>query len=275
MKNKFKLLLTGGVSAVLLLPFFAFTQSQEPKKTRHIKMMKIENGKKMEIDTVLTGDDVFVWNGDTLSPEKHIKKFSPSEFDKRHPEPMDRDFNKRRSPIRRGGALDDPRIMHGDSTEDIQIFMDEGDTVGQKIIIHKMRRNGDEKDHFIYLNSPDGGQFPPVPGVPPVPHIKRFRAMHSSKMINLNDPNVISFKKKDIGGGREKIEIIRKKTKESDNMDLNMEMNHLIDIPQPPIAPEMDIEIERGDRQNMIKEKTESETKKGKKAKANTPMENK
>lgn len=234
MKNKFQLLGTGCLTAILIIPFLAFTQKPEQKKTRHIRMMKIENGKKMEIDTILSGNDVFVWNGDTISPEKHIKGFSPSEFDKRHPDPMDNNPRKRRVHIIRDGALDDRHTMQGDSTEDIRIITDDGDTVGQKIIIHKRLKDGDERDHFIYLDERHNGHFPPVPGVPPVPHIRRFNGMNSSKMINLNDPNVISFKKKDISGGREKIEIIRKKTRETDNMDFTFDADPMIDVPQLP-----------------------------------------
>lgn len=244
MNNKFKLLATGSISAILLIPGFAFSQAQEAGKPRHIKMTKIENGKKMEIDTVLTGNDVFVWNGDTINPEKHIRKFSPSEFDKRHPERVRK------------------MIMHADSSEDVRIINEEGDTVGQKIIIHKRLGNGTEKDHFIYLNRPNGGHFPPVPGVPPVPHMKRFRGMNASKMINLNDPNVISFKKKDISGGREKIEIIRKKTTEPENMEIDMDIDDVMQVPGPPV-PSV-IHKEDQDMLNMEREQKTSKSEKKK-----------
>lgn len=240
MKNKFKLLVTGSLSVILLIPCLAFSQSPDQQKTRHIHMMKIENGKKMEIDTILSGNDVLVWNGDTINPEKHIKGFSPSEFDKRHPDPMDNNPMRKRVHVLRSRALHDSLTMQGDSTEDIRIITDDGDTVGQKIIIHKRLKDGDERDHFIYLDERHNGHFPPVPGVPPVPHIRRFKGMNSSKMINLNDPNVISFKKKDISGGREKIEIIRKKTKETDNMDFTLDMDPQMNVPQPPMPPALE-----------------------------------
>lgn len=249
MNNKFKLLATGSISAILLIPGFAFSQAQEAKKTRHIKMTKIENGKKMEIDTVLTGNDVFVWNGDTINPEKHIKGFSPSEFDKRHPEKVHR------------------VIMHADSGEDVRVINEEEDTLGQKIIIHKRMRNGDEKDHLIYLDGPDNGHFPPVPPVPLIPHIKRFKGMHSSKMINLNDPNVISFKKKDISGGREKIEIIRKKATDADNMNVDIDIDDALQVPVPPV-PSV---IHKEDQDMLNMEREQKTSKSDKKNKANAP----
>lgn len=244
MKNKFKLLMAGGLTATLLIPCLSFTQNPEQKKTRHIKMMKIENGKKMEIDTVLTGNDVFVWNGDTINPEKHIRKFSPSEFDKRHPEKVHK------------------MIMHADSGEDVRIITEEGDTVGERIIIHKRLRDGDEKDHFIYLHGGQGEHFPPVPGVPPVPHMKRFRAMRSSNSIDLNDPNVISFKKKDISGGREKIEIIRKKTNESDRQEIDMDIEDVLHAPVPPVPS-----VIHKEDQDMMQMEKEQKTSKGEKKK--------
>ena len=86
MKNT--LALPGMGLAVILLSTVAFAQkAPKPKgtnNTRHIKMKKIENGKTMELDTVLYSNDVFVWNGDTINQVKHIKKFSPSGFDKIH-----------------------------------------------------------------------------------------------------------------------------------------------------------------------------------------------
>ncbi|MGE5394442.1 MAG: hypothetical protein ACM3P1_06830 [Candidatus Saccharibacteria bacterium] len=241
MKNKFKLLVTGSLTAILLIPCMAYTQSQDQKKTRHIRMVKVENGKKMEIDTVLTGNDVFVWNGDTINPEKHIEKFSPSEFDKRHPERVHK------------------MIMQADSGEDVRIITEDGDTLGEKIIIHKKQRNGDENNHWMQLDGANDGHFPPMPPVPPM---HRFKVMHSSKMINLNDPNVISFKKKDISGGREKIEIIRKKTTEQDNQDFNIDIDDELQVPGPPAPPV--IHKQDKDMLNMEKGKNTSKGEKKK-----------
>lgn len=76
MKNTFALLGMGLAAFLLSSPAIA-QNTKETKETRHIKMTKIENGKKMELDTVLTGNDVFIWNGDTIGPAEHIKRFRP------------------------------------------------------------------------------------------------------------------------------------------------------------------------------------------------------
>lgn len=57
-------------------------KSPEKNKTeKHIKMMKVDgDGKKTEIDTVITGDAPFVWNGDTISGGKEFKWISRSDF---------------------------------------------------------------------------------------------------------------------------------------------------------------------------------------------------
>lgn len=110
-------------------------------------MTKIENGKKMELDTVLTGNDVFIWNGDTIGPAKHIKRFSPSGFDKMH---------------------------------NIDVKVD--------------RKDGKEKV-MIYKHFPPMPPEPPMPPMPPMRHFKMMKGTNSGRVIDLNDPNIISYKK--------------------------------------------------------------------------------
>lgn len=57
-------------------------KSPEKSKTeKHIKMMKVDDdGKKTEIDTVITGDAPFVWNGDTIGGSEEFKWISRSDF---------------------------------------------------------------------------------------------------------------------------------------------------------------------------------------------------
>lgn len=255
MKNNFAVWGIGGVAAAMLISSFTFTQNQDQKKTRHVKLTKVENGKTMHLDTMLSGDDVFIWNGDTINPEKHIREFSPSKFDKLHnTDKMDR---QKRVKIYKGGAGPDmdQLILHSDSGEDFQIFTEEGDSVGKKIRIHKRLRDGNAEDHLIFLDERAGRHIPGVPPVPPVPHIRQFRHQNSAKGINLNDPNVISYKKKDIGGGREKIEIIRKKTTETENFDFDFETNHLMPVPPvPPVPPVVDEELIQKEQKKVEKE---------------------
>lgn len=51
------------------------------KTEKHIKMLKVDDdGKKTEIDTVITGDAPFVWNGDTIGGGGEFKWISRSDF---------------------------------------------------------------------------------------------------------------------------------------------------------------------------------------------------
>lgn len=216
MKNKFvvgtlALLTAGGLSS------FSITQDKQeaqPKKTRHIKLVKMEDGRKMELDTVVSVNDVFVWNGDTISPGRHIKGFSPSEFDKMHnPEGWQDKRDKMRTLQRRMERLHQDNPMHMDSSRMVQIFTEEEqDSTGKKIIIHKRLKDGNMEDRIIHLKGHNGNHFPPVPPMPPMPPMRMFDQNNHKGMIDLNDPDIISFKKMKMSGDREKIEIIRKKS---------------------------------------------------------------
>lgn len=200
MKNTFALLGMGLATFLLSSPVIA-QNTKETKETRHVKMTKIENGKKMELDTVLTGNDIFIWNGDTIGPAVHIKKFSPSGFDKMH---------------------------------NIDVKVD--------------RRDGKEKV-MIYKHFPP---MPPMPPMPPVRHMKMMKGANSGRVIDLNDPNIISFKKKNLSGDREKIEIIRKKSEAPEHTNFEFEFNDELMAPEAPVHLR---EFEDNNRKMRITEK--------------------
>jgi len=241
---------------------------QEPKKTRHIKMMKMENGKKMELDTVLTNDDVFVWNGDTVNPIKHMRKVSPSGFDKM--EKFDvkvdhQDGNEKVMIIKhKDGKGGQPMIWHMESDDDMDILTEDNDSTGKRIVVRKMLRDGDENMVFHFKNG-DMKHFPPMPPVPPVPpmpHMRMMKMQHSGQIINLNDPNIISFKKKEMSGGREKIEIIRKKTDTPEDITFDYRLDH------ESMAPELMRELENeNQKMKIIEKKIDIDGKKGKEIK--------
>ncbi len=250
MKNKLLLFGTIGLTGVLLSSFMLVQkrdETQEPKKSRHIKMTKIENGKKMELDTVFTNDDVFVWNGDTVNPVKHIGKFSSSGLGKMHQVDVkvDRQDGKEKVMIikHRGGKSGEPMIWNMDSGDDMEFVTEEIDSAGKRIVVRKRMRDG-SADHLIFRN--DGSEMlvppppppPPVPPVPPFPHMKVMKMQHAGQTIDLNDPNIVSYKKKDVKGGMEKIEILRKKSENQENMMFNFNSDSEFRIPEPPDAPE-------------------------------------
>lgn len=242
MKNT---LLTIGLAgmATALLSSFAFTQksdqTQEPKKNRHVRIVKIENGKKMEIDTVFATDDVFVWNGDTINPVKHIRKFNPGNVDiVKHIGRKDKNGNVMF--LKHSGKAGEPMIWNMDTDENMEIVTEDNDSTGKKIVIHKMIKDGNG-NHLMYLNEPGMKHFPPMPPMPPappVPHVKMMGIKHAGKIIDLNDPNIISYKKKDMSGDREKIEIIRKKSAGNEDEAFNFRFDDELMAPEAPEAPD-------------------------------------
>ena len=264
-----------GLTGVLASSFASMQkgdETQEPKKTRHIKMVKIDNGKKMEIDTVLAGDDVFVWNGDTINPVKHIKKFSHADFDKMHRFDVKVDSKDGDENVmiikHKGGKKGEYTFMHMLPDDDMDVITEDIDSVGKRIVVRKRMKDA-QGNNMIYFNDEDMKHFPPmppVPPVPPVPHMRMMGIQHSGQIIDLNDPNIISFKKKEMSGDREKIEIIRKKSDDNENSTFNFRFdNDELMAPEAPDAPEFNWESE-GDslRMKIIEKKKVIKGKDGK-----------
>lgn len=253
MKNKLLSFGIVGLTGVLLSSFMLAQKgdgAQDPKKSRHIKMIKIENGKKMELDTVFTNDNVFVWKGDTVNPPKHTGKFNSSGSGKmqRVDVKVDRQDGKEKVMIvkHRGGKSGEPMIWNMDSGDDMEIITEDVDSVGKRIVVRKRMNNGIE-DHMSFRN----GDYdmlvpppppPPVPPMPPFSHMKVMKMQHAGQIIDLNDPNIVSYKKKDVKGGMEKIEIIRKKSENQENMTFDFNGDPELLVPEPPEAPEFNWE---------------------------------
>jgi hypothetical protein len=202
MKNKLLSFGIVGLSGIMLSSFMLVQkgdESQEPKKSRHIKMIKMEKGKKMELDTVFTNDNVFVWKGDTVNPPKHAGIFNSSGSDKMQQVDVkvDRKDGKEKVMIikHQGGKSGEPMIWNMDSGDDMDIVTEDIDSNGKHIVVRKRMKDGAE-DHLIFRN--DGNEMlvpppppPPVPPMPPFPHMKVMKMQHAGQIIDLNDPNIV------------------------------------------------------------------------------------
>jgi hypothetical protein len=182
-------------------------ETQEQKKTRHIRMIKTENGKTMKLDTVLNGNDVFVWNGDTVNPVKHINRLDHASFGIE----LDRRIGNGLNFGHRGGEPGRPAFGHMPSR-------DRKGSGGSRITDRRRMKEGSGKNMF-YFNDPGMQHFSPMSPLPPVPHMRMRGIQHQEQIINLNDPNIISYEKKKMSGGREKIEIIRRKSDDNISAD--------------------------------------------------------
>ena len=82
-----------------------------------------------------------------------------------------------------------------------------------------------------------------MPPMLPVPPMKMMGIHRSGRVIDLNDPNIISYKKKDMSGDREKIEIIRKKSSNNKSEAFNFRFED--GGPMAPEAPEFNWKSDR------------------------------
>jgi hypothetical protein len=86
MKRIFSAILLSALAVFSLSSFYFIGESpQDPprgKKTeKHIKMVKVDDsGKKVELDTVIHGDQIFVWQGDTIGGGKELKWITKDDF---------------------------------------------------------------------------------------------------------------------------------------------------------------------------------------------------
>ncbi len=175
------------IFAAFLLSSFSLRESpQDPprgkKKERHITLVKVDSGgKRIELDTILTNNDVLVWNGDTI-----------------------RDMDKM------------TWIPDGDSLMEYRFDVLSKDFRNDHDV---MAWHDSNRDNNVFVVP----RVPGVPEIPPVPPVPAFRFIgkgNDRNVINLSDPDVISFKKKKLKDGREKITIVRNEPKEKGEANL-------------------------------------------------------
>jgi acyl-CoA hydrolase len=187
MKRIFLNLFVPGLSVFILTSFSIRENPQDPprgKKTeKHIKMVKVDDdGKKTELDTIIEGDEVFVWQGDTLGG-KDLKWISKDGFD-----------------------MDD---IHENFDMNFEYII-EDDGEGNVIIMKSGKKGG----HIIVP--------PMAPDAPFPPQVMMFRNNKNKNVIDLSDPGIISYDKKLRKDGTEKIVIIRKQQEENEEEELIM-----------------------------------------------------
>jgi hypothetical protein len=187
MKRIFLNLFLPGLSVFILTSFSTKENPQDPprsKKTeKHIKIVKVDDdGKKTELDTIIEGDKVFVWQGDTVGG-KDFTWISKDGFD-----------------------LDN---IHENFDMNFE-YKIEDDGEGKFIIMKSGKKGGHIIMPPVALDAP----FPP--------HAPRvmFSSNKNKNMIDLSDPGIISYDKKLRKDGTEKIVIVRKQQKENEEEEI-------------------------------------------------------
>lgn len=202
------------ISTAVLLTVNTMAQTTDDQKTeeksvkKHIKIVKVEDGVTTKIDTVITGNgDDLTWFGDG-----EFEDFFWDGKEDMPPEFPDSLMHKKMKQFRFEFNDDDKghhprmRMFRGPDEKEImrEFEFKEGDSIRHMIFMHSDDRDWDFGPEM-------------APGLPKPPHptpMNRFIHKQNRNLIDLNDPNIISFERKELSGGREKIEIIRKKTTE-------------------------------------------------------------
>lgn len=173
--------------------------SHKSKTERHIKMVKVDdNGRKTSIDTVITGDAPFVWEGDTVGG-KEFRWISRNDFsvDSMHHFEFEGD-GKKMIMLHRGNDCEDfmvppvppvphaPKVMMFDHGRNKNVI----DLSDPGIISYdkKLRKDGTEKITIVRKQIPEGAEMeadvfihapvPPEPFMHPG-HSKKVRVIKS------------------------------------------------------------------------------------------------
>jgi hypothetical protein len=193
---------TGLLLAATLLSFgqtekAAQDQKTAPKKVQRIKMVMKQNGKEIKIDTTFNFADEKMVKAKVDSIMKKLEKEGIQLGDSngmiRH---MGKQmywshFNSKSSP----------------HAEEIEVYVNDGDTGKVKHERKVIRLNYGAKGQGF---GPDGDGMVPPP--PPVPHVRAFRFAGGDPFaMDPDNKDIVSYDRKDIGKGLEKITIVRKK----------------------------------------------------------------
>lgn len=88
-----------------------------------------------------------------------------------------------------------------------------GDDSTKKIVVIRQRPDGNENRKMVTRLTPNAP-------IPPITRDIRFLNHRSGNVIELSDPGIISYKKKKLSGGREKIIIIRNEEADKKNEEI-------------------------------------------------------
>ena len=122
-----------------------------------------------------------------------------------------------------------PFLRSGEPGFEREVVFEDDST---KKIIETRRRSYDNENRMIV------DPLPPGAPIRPITREMNFLQHHSGNVIDLADPGVISFKKKKLSGGREKITVIRNevagKQEEDIKLMIDRDQNFFrLDSPKP------------------------------------------
>lgn len=184
-------------------------QKAQQKKEQHVKVMVSQNGKTIKIDTTfnLPDEKVIQFKVDSI-----LKKYGKGGMAAGDGKVIILRGGKGLTSIAGGGAFP--------GQEEYTVTYSSNDTgkVKHERKVIRMEKNGNS----IVMHDLYGDMVPPPPPVPPVHgahavRVQGFRLPGGDPFaFNPEDKDIISYDKKDIGKGLEKITIVRKKQVDGD-----------------------------------------------------------
>jgi hypothetical protein len=179
------------------------------KAQKHINLVRVDDkGNKTELDTTVEAGQVFVWNGDTIGDGKELKWIAEDGEFKFDPD-MDididvQDAGKGKVFVMKSGNKTAPMIYE---------FKTDNDSAQEHRVMVIAPGKGEDMDIMKWHGA--NGTEMMLPPVPPAPHVMMFRDQKKGNVIDLSDPGIISYEKKELKDGKEKITIIRNKPAEN------------------------------------------------------------
>lgn len=190
------------VSSFTFSPFVDAPLADNPPqiKEQRVKVIVKKDGKETKIDTTFNLPDEKMINAkvDSMLKKFDVEGIGSKKIDvliQQHP-------GKRMKIIKRGENLP------GD--EQFDIMIQHGDS-GLTKHVRKIIRIGANGDFISMDDSNNNELLPPPPPPPPPPFMMNEQFGSDAFSFDTNDASIISYDKKDIGKGLEKITIIRKK----------------------------------------------------------------
>lgn len=232
MKRKLMFLPTGA-AVILILSAFTFSasapmpeeafQPQKKEVTRHVTIKVDENGKAAKLDTVFTGMsdkeiqqevDKFMQEHDVAQKEFNVQMKFFADSMKSMMKPRIDSLRKEIIIMQKSMPKSHIRVFHdkalGDSLLQYRVEVVEGDST--KVFVHKGKN---DSDVIVWNGEISIPPVPPMPKLPPMPPKVMMHGFHFDRYsFDSGDKNVISYQRKKLSNGREKITIIRKVPKD-------------------------------------------------------------
>lgn len=189
------LILTTNVFTMLAVDEPKMVMEEPQKKEQRVKVIVNQNGKEIKIDTTFNFAD-----------QKSIQAKVDSILKQNGIEQVCAEGNHVII-LKDGNHMTMTQSGNGmPGSEEMQVFYHEGDSgkvKGKKIV--RIHKKGD-----IAIFDADGEMIPPPPPMPPL-HVRAIMNHKDPFAINPDDEDIVTYDKKDIGKGLEKITIVRKK----------------------------------------------------------------